>query len=1208
MEQILDQEIVALLKKEKQKKRWRKVLSVLMCAVVFCTTYALILPAITQETETFCGLEAHVHEDACYEKTLLCEAHIHTDACYETQSVLICSGSEGHAHLDTCEPVTETSFICNLEETQGHQHTETCVQVEKRLICTEESLGHIHSDSCNPVTETSQTCTLEESTGHTHTDACMVTEQILSCTLEESEEHFHGENCYTAVTTYSCGQEESQGHAHGDGCYTTITTYGCGQEESAGHSHTDTCYETVETYVCGMEETDKHSHTESCYTIVTTCQCDLESHNDSCYEEKQVLACTIAEDTTHVHEDTCYAQQLTCRQEEHEHTLICYSDPTADVESKAVWEKTLPKTLSGVYADDVLAIAKSQLGYTESTRNYTISEDGRQMGYTRYGQWYGYPYGDWCAMFASFCISYAQVEDMPLEASCPRWIELLEEQSRYQLADRYTPAPGDLIFFDWDNNGVSDHVGLVESLKPADERSVAMISTIEGNSGDTVCCNSYNLADTTILGYGVLPENPEQYPVVFTPIDVAQTRLYHHPEYLEYQYSSHLLDDRAALTYVLVPYEERDTWRPGIQQWSSDTEANYAVAYAVAANEVAGEGGGQYTAQNIQDSETYAEHRAALEGIVTHAYPFITAEQMHQLLADAYAGGETRLDLSCCGEAEYLAAAQWAIWETTQPGGVRSVTGEAAFPEGNAEALNPLEDVGHTDGEQAQSHVTAIRDWLMTKRVPITLQIAQHTSRITRNGDGTCSLAVTMTFDRPLAEKETLAGSLTAGMHSAGFSLNQAGADGVAVTLEGLTAEEALGARVSLDVTTEHMQVYIFEGGMSRDMIGAQWGEETYNLSFALEQETTSIGVKKEWSEGEAGADYVEVQLYADGQASGELQRLDASNQWSCIWEEQLKYSEPGKEILYEVREVLVPGYQSTVTEDKAGQTGAQISFLITNTKTEALTSVSVSKEWAGRSDEIYPENVQINLLQNGEIYGETITLSEENNWTYRWEDLPLQTGQTQYVYSVEEIAIKGYTVAVETATEEDGTTHFHLCNTWAPEYVPLQLKKVDLRDPGIALSGARFQLYLQVPDDDPDAVMIPQTDQVMGSLVREIQTDRTGQILMEDLLLGETYYLVETGAPDGYAFLEEPVIIQTMKDEENQVQLTVLSDAAWAQNIGADENGCQHLQICNEQIYLLPKTGGSGTQLYTAVGLLLILCATAYLMYIFKRSRKEVP
>ena len=52
----MDEKIFQLLKREKRKRRWHRVLSVMMCAVVFWTTYALILPAITKEAEAFCGI------------------------------------------------------------------------------------------------------------------------------------------------------------------------------------------------------------------------------------------------------------------------------------------------------------------------------------------------------------------------------------------------------------------------------------------------------------------------------------------------------------------------------------------------------------------------------------------------------------------------------------------------------------------------------------------------------------------------------------------------------------------------------------------------------------------------------------------------------------------------------------------------------------------------------------------------------------------------------------------------------------------------------------------------------------------------------------------------------------------------------------------------------------------------------------------------
>ena len=55
-----------------RSRRWRKILSVLSAVVVSVTTYALILPAITASTTTYCGLEEHKHTEDCYELRLVC--------------------------------------------------------------------------------------------------------------------------------------------------------------------------------------------------------------------------------------------------------------------------------------------------------------------------------------------------------------------------------------------------------------------------------------------------------------------------------------------------------------------------------------------------------------------------------------------------------------------------------------------------------------------------------------------------------------------------------------------------------------------------------------------------------------------------------------------------------------------------------------------------------------------------------------------------------------------------------------------------------------------------------------------------------------------------------------------------------------------------------------------------------------------------------
>ena len=101
---------------------WQKVVSVLACITVFCTTYALILPAITLESspDVICGMEEHTHTSDCYQRTpvLICENtdpdHEHTDECYQIDSVLIC-GKDEHKHSDACfpkeEPTTEQQAV-----------------------------------------------------------------------------------------------------------------------------------------------------------------------------------------------------------------------------------------------------------------------------------------------------------------------------------------------------------------------------------------------------------------------------------------------------------------------------------------------------------------------------------------------------------------------------------------------------------------------------------------------------------------------------------------------------------------------------------------------------------------------------------------------------------------------------------------------------------------------------------------------------------------------------------------------------------------------------------------------------------------------------------------------------------------------------------------------------------------------------------------
>ncbi len=536
-------------KARQRKKRWYRVVTGLACVVVFCTVYALILPAITLENGA-CEIPEHTHSEACYTQVtsvtrtkLACtlNLHHHDEICYDSEGNLTCGYADFVVHQHDLACYDENGNLrCPLKEIEVHEHTDSCYAQTKtaeeedtdecytvergELICTE----HVHTDDC--YTEVSAFVCTED---HVHTESCYETTRELTCGYTEEPAHQHTDQCYEQIKKLTCDLSDEPVlicekpevilHTHqpyvseeDPGCYDEDGNLVCGEIEVLEHQHTDACFETVEepldteALTCTLPEDENHTHGPLCHgTWELTCGLDEHQHSEACTPTEPVYICGKE---AHTHSQTCYdeAGALTCGLEEHTHTLSCYSDPEADVETREQWEQTFADvTLTGDWRQDVIAIAETQLGYAESTRNYAVWEDGTTHGYTRYGDWYGSPYGDWCAMFASFCIHYAGVEDMPLNWGCRTWIADLEPFDRYRPAqgeEPYSPEVGDLIFYDWEGDGLSDHVGLVAERIPETADAPARLAAIEGNSARTVQSVTYDLDDPVILGYGLLPE------------------------------------------------------------------------------------------------------------------------------------------------------------------------------------------------------------------------------------------------------------------------------------------------------------------------------------------------------------------------------------------------------------------------------------------------------------------------------------------------------------------------------------------------------------------------------------------------------------------------------------------------------------------------------------------------------------------------------
>ena len=145
--------------------------------------------------------------------------------------------------------------------------------------------------------------------------------------------------------------------------------------------------------------------------------------------------------------------------------------------------------LSGMISDggDLVAVAHSQVG---------------NIGGELYWSWYGFKSPvEWCACFVSWCADqcgYIDAGLFPKFAACTsQGVPWFQERGQWQ-DNTYTPNPGDLIFFNWDQDEWIDHVGIVEKVENG------RVYTIEGNSGNACEQNSYPLGDPQVYGYGIL--------------------------------------------------------------------------------------------------------------------------------------------------------------------------------------------------------------------------------------------------------------------------------------------------------------------------------------------------------------------------------------------------------------------------------------------------------------------------------------------------------------------------------------------------------------------------------------------------------------------------------------------------------------------------------------------------------------------------------
>lgn len=378
-------------KAHQRKKRWYRVVTGLACLVVFCTVYALILPAITMEKGA-CEIPEHTHSEACYTQVT---------SATRTEPVCTIESLNLHQHDDTCYD-SEGNLTCGYADFVVHQHGSACYDENGNLWCPlPEIETHEHTGSCYAVSET------DAPEVHTHTDDCYTVERgELICTESTKPAHVHTDDCYTETSALVCEED----HEHTESCYETTRELTCGDTEEPVHQHTDQCYEQIKTLICELptepaEEAEPaelelicedkeiilHTHEPyespedpGCYDddgnlICGKIQVLEHQHTDACFEtveepaDTEALTCTLPEDEKHTHTALCYGTwELTCDMEEHTHTEECSTAEETEA-TEETEETTEPEEeMSGMEIDPSLPVMGTAYASGAKTRAYSV--------------------------------------------------------------------------------------------------------------------------------------------------------------------------------------------------------------------------------------------------------------------------------------------------------------------------------------------------------------------------------------------------------------------------------------------------------------------------------------------------------------------------------------------------------------------------------------------------------------------------------------------------------------------------------------------------------------------------------------------------------------------------------------------------------------------------------------------------------------------
>lgn len=375
----------------------------------------------------------------------------------------------------------DTRYYCGKEE---HKHTDDCYIEGTEPICGYEE-GEIVEETMDSADDAG-----DGDSSAADWDEAGSEPESEPATQEEPEPevvlHHHTADCYEEEEELTCGIESD--HVHQDYCYDQET----GELLCTEHEHTDDCYTLEEVLVCGQEEgepektddgaalydTDENSAEESDSAEEPETVADPEPEQEATKPETDDEIDTGY--TVHHHTDECYGKVLICGKEEHEHTAACLVNPNAEIDAE--YDAKAPDRTSMDWAQDMVLVARSQLGYTESKAD--VDEDGN--GYTMYADQYykdkPMVYADWDSTFVAYCLYHAGVPQdiIPQYASISALRgELARMNSEYYTDDPQEFAsilPGDIVMYK--NAEGRETIGVVSDAAVDEETDLTTALTV----------------------------------------------------------------------------------------------------------------------------------------------------------------------------------------------------------------------------------------------------------------------------------------------------------------------------------------------------------------------------------------------------------------------------------------------------------------------------------------------------------------------------------------------------------------------------------------------------------------------------------------------------------------------------------------------------------------------------------------------------------